>query len=138
MSEIIYKYTSAPRPTPAPYAIRWLTADDHAVYNAHLALCGQRSVSEDLWREIYADGTRYCGLFEGGVMTSRACIEPLSADVWEIADVRTARDFRGRGQACAVCEFVLCEILSAGKIPSIRTEEDNLAMQRVIEKLGFI
>lgn len=139
MPEIIYNYTpSAPRPAAPSAEIRWLAETDCALYNSHLALCGQRPLSEELWREIYADGTRYCGLFIGEQMTSRACIEKLSEELWEISDVRTAQDYRGRGQAYAVCDFVLRHILAEGKTPSIRTEEHNIAMQKVIAKLGFV
>lgn len=138
MPETIYKYNpSAPRPSVPSADIRWLTSSDYPVFTEHLALCGQRPITEEVWREICDDGTVYCGLFVGGKMTARACREKLSDDVWEIADVRTAQEFCNRGQALAVCAFVLEYILGAGKTPSIRTEEHNIAMQKVITKLGF-
>lgn len=34
--------------------------------------------------------------------------------------------------------FVLAYILEQGKAATIRTEEDNNSMQRVIEKLGLV
>ena len=138
MPEIIYRYTSSAPLTADPASdIRRLTADDHHIFAEHLALCGQRPVTEQVWREIFADGTVYCGLFADGKMTARACIEKLTDDIWEIADVRVAQDYRNRGQASRLCGFVLADILSAGRLPSIRTEEHNLAMQKVIAKLGF-
>jgi len=54
-----------------------------------------------------------------------------------VADVRVSRDYRNQGFAYAVCIFVLNYILENKKVPTIRTEEDNFAMQRVIEKIGF-
>ena len=138
MPEIIYKYTpSAPRPSVPSADIRWLTPADYPIFAEHLTLCGQRPISEDVWHEICDEGTIYCGLFTDGIMTARACREILSDGVWEISDVRTAQDYRSRGQALAVCDFVLEYILGAGKTPSIRTEEHNIAMQKVIAKLGF-
>ena len=138
MSEIIYKYTlSFPRHAAPAADIRWLTPADYHIFAEHLAFCGQRIITEDVWREICDEGTVYCGLFVDDRMTARACREMISDDVWEIADVRTAQDYRNRGQAFAVCNFVLRYILDAGKTPSIRTEEHNIAMQKVITKLGF-
>lgn len=76
-------------------------------------------------------------LFENGVPVARACVEKYSEDTWEVADVRVVRNFRNRGYAYDVCSFVLQYILNNGKNATIRTEEDNSAMKRVIEKLGF-
>jgi len=36
-----------------------------------------------------------------------------------------------------VCAYVLEYILENNRIPTIRTEEDNYPMQKVISKLGF-
>ena len=51
--------------------------------------------------------------------------------------MRTAGPHRGKGYAFAVSAFVLESILAQGKTATIRTEADNVKMQRVIEKLGF-
>ncbi len=71
-------------------------------------------------------------------MAARACIEKLTDRYWEISDVRVAQDDRNRGYATAICGFVANEILSAGHIPTIRTEKDNGAMLSVIRKLDFL
>ena len=70
-------------------------------------------------------------------MVARACVEKYSLNAWEVADVRTAAPYRARGYASAVCAFVLDYILAHGRTATIRTEADNVKMQRVIEKLGF-
>ena len=70
-------------------------------------------------------------------MVARAGVEKYALNAWEVADVRTAAPHRGKGYAFQVCAFVLDYILSQGKTATIRTEEDNVKMQRVIEKLGF-
>ena len=70
-------------------------------------------------------------------MVARACVEKYSFNAWEVADVRTAKQYRGNGYAGQVCSFVLDYIIGHGKTATIRTEEDNIKMQRVITKLGF-
>ena len=115
----------------------WLTVGDYAVFCDHLALCGQRALDESVWKASYEEGTAYCGLFVNGEMVARACVEKYTLNAWEVADVRTAGPHRGKGYAFAVCAFVLESILAHGKTATIRTEADNVKMQRVIEKLGF-
>ena len=77
-----------------------LSADDVDTYNAHLRLCGQSEISEAEWQEIYADGTVYYLLYDKELPVARAAIEKLSDDVWEIADVRTAEQFRMGAFVC--------------------------------------
>lgn len=117
--------------------IRWLSADEYTVFRMHLGLCGQKPLPESSWAKIIEEGTVYCGLFAEDMMVGRACVEKYSPNAWEVADVRVAKPYRNRGYACRLCHFVLSYILSQGKAATIRTEEDNLAMRRVIEKLGF-
>ena len=82
-------------------------------------------------------GTVYCGLIKNGKMIARAAVEKYLKDKWETADVRVWRSERGKGYAKQICYFVTKFILENGKIATCRTEEDNLAMQRVIGALGF-
>lgn len=51
--------------------------------------------------------------------------------------MRVAKDYRNKGFACEISRFVTNYILRQGKTATIRTEEDNYQMQRVIMKLGF-
>ena len=137
MAEIIYRFPGSETVNPSPN-IRWLSRNDLPLFNEHLTLCGQRNLEERNWNEIYEEGTIYCLLFADGVPTARACVEKYSDDAWEVADVRVAQAFRNRGFAYWVCSWVLGYILEHGKIATIRTEEDNNSMQRVIDKLGFV
>lgn len=137
MPEIIYHFPGKEAKKPQS-DIRWLSVNDLNIFNEHLSLCGQRSLDQSTWDEIYNEGTQYCVLFVDSVPAARACVEKYSADAWEVADVRVARPFRNRGLAFDVCSGVLQYILNHGKIATIRTEEDNTPMQRVIEKLGFV
>lgn len=136
--EILYKKTESDDRYPDGSNIRWLSAEEYPVFNAHLELCGQKPLSKSDWDEICDEGTVYCGFFVEGKMAGRACVEKYSQSAWEVADVRVAKPYRNQGYASELCRFVLWYILSQKKIATIRTEEDNSAMQRVIEKLGFV
>ena len=137
MAEIIYRFSGTEAVKPVTN-ICWLTEKDFLIFNEHLSLCGQRNLEKDIWNAIYEERTIYCLLFADGVPVARACVEKYSDDAWEVADVRVARSFRNRGFAYDVCSWVLGYILEHGKIATIRTEEDNYPMQRVIKKLGFV
>ena len=137
MAEIIYQYPSRTADNRESSSIRWLEHNDLHVFNAHLEACGQRPISDALWTSIWEEGTVYCGLFVDGHMVARACVEKYSERKWEVADVRTVNCFRNRGFAFQVSHFVLQYILSQHKEATIRTEADNLAMQKVIARLGF-
>ena len=137
MPEIIYHFPGKEAKKPRSN-IRWLSVNDLNIFNEHLSLCGQGSLDQSTWDEIYNEGTQYCVLFVDSAPVARACVEKYSADAWEVADVRVARPFRNRGLAFDVCSGVLQYILDHGKIATIRTEEDNAPMRRVILKLGFV
>ena len=89
------------------------------------------------WRKIIQSDIGYYGLFAEGKMVARACVEKLTDRYWEISDVRVAQEYRNRGCATAICTFLTDIILSGGRIPTIRTEKDNAAMRKVIQKLRF-
>ena len=122
---------------PPSQTVRWLSVDEFGVFQEHLKLCEQHGCGEAKWKEAYWNGTVYCGLFVGEKMVSRACVEKYSEKAWEVADVRTAKPYRGNGYALHVCAFVLQYILAQGKMATIRTADENASMKKVIEKLGF-
>lgn len=139
MAEIIYIYDKNIVQNDISSNIRWLEIEkDYDVYNQHIELCGQKSMSKTTWNDIYCYGTIYCGLFIDEIMVARACVEKYSDDCWEVADVRVVQEYRNKGYAKAVCQYVLSFILENQKKPTIRTEENNYTMQRVIASLGFI
>ena len=136
-SEILFRYTSETLPSFSSTQIRWLGPDERRLFNAHLRLCDQNTLSFKKWNGIIKTGVRYCGLFADNKMVARACIEKLTDRYWEISDVRVANDHRNRGYATTICGFVANEIFKSGRIPTIRTEKTNNAMLKVIEKLHF-
>ena len=136
-SEILFRYMEGTLPSFHSVQIRWLGPDERRLFNAHLRLCDQNTLSIKKWNGIMKTGIRYCGLFVDNQMVARACIEKLTDRYWEISDVRVAKDHRNRGYATAICGFVANEIIKSGRIPTIRTEKTNNSMLKVIEKLHF-
>ena len=135
--EILYYTRNADNCPDTDQSVRWLSVDDYDLFREHLNLCEQRILGKTEWESIYSNGTIYCGFFLEGKMVSRACVEKYSLNAWEVADVRTVKQYRGKGYAGQVCSFVLKYILEQGKTATIRTEEDNSIMKSVIEKMGF-
>jgi RimJ/RimL family protein N-acetyltransferase len=112
--------------------------EDNEAFSEHLReRYPDRIFNVDDWRKWYEQGTTYCGLFKGGKMVARAAVERYLEDKWETSDVRVWRSERGNGYAKQICCFVTKFILENGKAATCRTEDDNLAMQKVIHDLGF-
>ena len=135
--EILFRYASEKTPAAPAFPIRWLEPEERTLFNGHLRLCRQKSLSRKQWDGIVQADTRYCGLFIDGKMVARAGIEKLTDRYWEISDVRVAKEYRNRGYATAISGFVADEILKNGRVPTVRTRQDNDAMRKVIQKLGF-
>jgi GNAT superfamily N-acetyltransferase len=93
--------------------------------------------AEGEWRDLYAEGTRYCALVKDGKTVATAGLWTRSEKEWEVIAVGTAPGHRGRGYGKAVVSFVTDEIHRLGRSATITTGEDNLAMLRVIHHLGY-
>jgi RimJ/RimL family protein N-acetyltransferase len=141
--EILYQITSSTELNEIQIdddiSIRWLKMpEDYDIYCEHLReRYPDRIFSVDDWLKWDEEGTPYCGLFKEGKMVARAAAEKYLDDKWETADVRVWRSERGKGFAKQICYFVTKFILENNKIATCRTEEDNIAMQHVINALGF-
>ena len=137
MAEIVYQFVGN-KVENNTQSIRWILREELDLFNTHLSLCSQNILTQSVWEEIYDEGTIYCILFENGIPVARACVEKYSNEAWEVADVRVVKSHRNKGFAYEVSLFVLKYILDSNKKATIRTEEDNYPMQRVISKLGFM
>ena len=137
MAEIVYQFVGN-KVENNTQSIRWISREELDLFNTHLSLCSQNILTQSVWEEIYDEGTIYCILFENGIPVARACVEKYSNEAWEVADVRVVKSHRNKGFAYEVSLFVLKYILDSSKKATIRTEEDNYPMQRVISKLGFM
>ena len=136
MAEIVYQFVGN-KVENNTRNIQWISREQLDLFNTHLSLCSQNLLTQSMWEEIYDEGTIYCILFENGIPVARACVEKYSNEAWEVADVRVVKSHRNKGVAYEVSLFVLKYIVDNKKIATIRTEEDNYPMQRVISKLGF-
>ena len=137
MAEILYQLTHF---TGAKHQARieWLTENDCAKLNEHFVLAGQKQQTEDWLKDIYQKGiARYCLLYHEGIPAARGAVEPLSEQIWEASDIRTAKAFRNRGFAKEILRFLSCHILEHGKTAYCRTEEDNAAMRQVLQSVGY-
>ena len=137
MAEIVYQFVGN-KVENNTQSIRWILREELDLFNTHLSLCSQNILTQSVWEEIYDEGTIYCILFENGIPVARACVEKYSNEAWEVADVRVVKSYRNKGFAYGVSLFVLKYIKDNGRNATIRTEEDNYPMQRVISKLGFM
>ena len=137
MAEIVYQFVGN-KVENNTQSIRWISREELDIFNTHLSLCSQNILTQSVWEEIYDEGTIYCILFENGIPVAHACVEKYSNEAWEVADVRVVKSHRNKGFAYEVSLFVLKYILDSSKKATIRTEEDNYPMQRVISKLGFM
>lgn len=118
--------------------IEWLTEHDSAKFNEHLLLAGQSPVSDAFFKRIYQTGAaRYCLLYNDDLPITRGAVEPYTDHMWEAADIRTIQQYQGRGYAKEMLRFLSNYILESGKIATCRTEDDNLAMQKVICSVGY-
>ena len=119
--------------------IRWLNMpEDYDLFCEHLReRYPERVFPIEDWLNWEKQGTPYCGLIKDGKMVARAAAEKYLVDTWETADVRVWVDERGNGYAKQICYFVTKFILENKKIATCRTEEDNVAMKKVIKALGF-
>ena len=123
--------------------IRWLKQPDD-LYPMHLfakdrnpdAVFNEKE-SLDFFQKWYDKGCIYCALFVDERIVATAAVEKYSIDKWETGDVRVLRSERNKGYAKQICYFVTKFILKNGKTATCCTEEDNIAMQKVIHALGF-
>ncbi len=79
----------------------------------------------------------YFQLYIDGIPAARGCIEHYSFEFWEAADIRTEKEFRGRGYGTLLTAYLTDKIVSEGKTATCRTLPENAAMTRVIEKCGY-
>lgn len=79
----------------------------------------------------------YYGMFLNNKMVTSGAIERYTTDKWETSDIRTERNERGNGYASQIVYYITKKILEYSKIATIRTMEDNIAMTKIINNMGF-
>ena len=119
---------------------RALTSDDLSHF---CSFNGKSCIAEDWFREYFADmvAQRLCwGYFLDGqlVSCSDAPGMPYLADRVQEIGINTLPAHRGRGYAADVCIAAAREIISQSKCPIWSANIDNLASQKLAERVGFI
>ena len=96
-----------------------------------------KPLTRDVWDGARRDGYRYCAIVLEGHIASMAARYCYSAQEWMVAAVATSTPFRRRGLAKSVVSFVTDDMLSSGRLATCFTAEDNVAMVRTAESVGF-
>ena len=119
--------------------LRWWHVGDWAEANAAYdgMWPGVGPWPETEWRDLYAEGTRYCAVVNSGKALATAGLWTRSEEQWEVIAVGTAPGHRGRGHGKAVVSLVTEEIHRFGRDATITTQAGNLPMLRVIQQLGY-
>lgn len=117
-------------------AVRWLDWD--ADYEMARRIWPEEyPLAREVWEEARRLGYRYCAIVEGQEIVAVAAEYRFSEEAWMLAAVRTAAGHRRRGLGKQVCAFVTAHILAAGRLATCDTGEDNLAMIRTAQSIGF-
>jgi len=116
------------------YPVRWLDAEaDYDLARAYWS----RPLTQEDWRQFKADGYEYAAIVEDGQIFSLAAAWRYSDTAWEVAAVSTAPEKQQQGYARTVVSFVTAHILASGRKATCLTMQDNVAMQRTAESVGF-
>lgn len=114
---------------------RWL--DWEADYPP-AAACWPSGLARSTWLEARDLGYRYAAVLDEGGILALAAALTYSPEYAELAAVVTPDPAdRRKGYARSVCSFVTAAILSAGRVATVSTAGENIAMQRTALSLGF-
>lgn len=70
-------------------------------------------------------------------IVSRSSVWKYSEDKWEVAAVHTLPEFRGKGYGTQVVSCCSDYIISNRKTATCTTDEANIPMRKLAEKIGF-
>ena len=114
---------------------RWLDWEDED-YELFRQFCGY-PMPRARYEAIRQYGCRVGAIIEDGKIVASAGAQRRSGDASEVVSVRTPQPCQGRGYAKAVVSFVTAQILAAGRIPTLETRHDKVAMLHIAELLGY-
>lgn len=118
--------------------VRW--ADDESDYEPMREFISD--FGNDLfvtdWLSHASRGYTFCAVFNDDKISSRAAILKHTDTAWEVAAVATRKAVRNQGFAKQVVSYITEHILRSGRVAILNTAEDNIAMRKTVESLGFI
>lgn len=79
----------------------------------------------------------YVGIIQDGVLCAMAGIRMAMGGYQELSAICTHPDHRAQGYATRLTRHLVHHVMSQGDVAFLHTESDNLAAQRVYERLGF-
>jgi len=89
------------------------------------------------WDEARDAGYLYCAVIQKDQIVSMGAEFRFSNNAWMLAAVSTAAPYRRQGYARRVATFVTAHILDSGRVATCETNDDNVAMLRTAESIGF-
>ena len=132
------KNTLRPAPTGS---VRWLDRDaDYPLAADYWRRIGS-SLSRKDWDEAHTEyryrfAARSAAVIVDGTIIATAALLPFSDWACEVAAVSTDPLWRCRGYGKAVVSFVTAEILSAGRIATCVTQDENQPMIKTAHSVG--
>lgn len=95
------------------------------------------------WVEEYfydmTDCRLCCGVFDNGILVS--CTDapdmPYLSDKVQEIGINTLNEYRSKGYAADACNLCIQNIIESGKCPQWSCAYDNIASQKLAEKIGF-
>lgn len=119
------------------YQVRWLNWElDYEL--AETIWPPHNPLTLDVWETAKRDAYRYCAVIQHEQIASIAAMWQYSVKAWEVAAVATQPLYGQRGYGLAVVSFVTAAILQAKRRATCTTATTNTAMQRTVERVGFV
>lgn len=120
------------------YNVRWLDWEaDFALSQEFWQAAGSPLAYVD-WLAAREASYTYCAIVQADKAVALAAVWRYSERAWEVAAVRTREGYRRRGLGKAVVSFVTQHILDQGRLATCATREDNVAMRKTMEAVGFV
>jgi hypothetical protein len=120
-----------------------LVSSDFDDYKTFFCSC-HPNVKDTDWLTEYFDGMAkygYCvGVYINNLLVSctDAPTMPYMSDKVQEIGINTFSDYRGKGYAATACIKAAKNIINSGKVPQWSTTIDNIASQKLAERVGFV
>ena len=101
--------------------------------------CKNTDWVEEYFAEMVEEGL-CCGIYENRLLvscTDAPSMPYMEREVQEIG-INTLPDYRGKGYAADVCILAINNIINNNKCPQWSTSIDNIASQKLAERVGFV
>jgi len=116
---------------------------DYGIYEEFFKKCNPNCKNVDWLKEYFGEMVQEhacVGVLDGDILVS--CTDApgmpyMSNEVQEVG-INTLQEYRGKGFATDVCIRCVEEILENGKVPQWSTDINNIASQKLAEKVGFV